>query len=346
VLKVQSMASKRNDMTPDEIALYDRQLRVWGIEAQKKMRGSKVLVVNIGALGAEICKNIVLAGIGTLTLLDDSVVSESNRVAQYFVTEKDIGKNRATASAASINALNPRVSIKVDTSKVQSKSEKYFEDFDIVCLTECSSDVLISVGEACRKAPKSISLLFGQIAGLNGMAFADLNEYTFVRSSIAEGASIEGEEKQADTSSQSSAPQSIKFASARQVFSLSWSQLLKQFGRKEQPKLKLFCAFQVLLQFESVHDRLPTPEDKHDLAECIAIRDKLGKDILPTEVLSSVVRAATSHFAPTAAIIGGIIGQEILRILSGKDMTLNNVLIFDSEHSEALIKRLSVDDAK
>jgi len=80
-------------ITEDEAAVYDRQIRVWGIEAQKRsefsfsalfpsiasfalfahtfgilldhsLRASKVLVVGLGSFGAELCKNIVLAGIG------------------------------------------------------------------------------------------------------------------------------------------------------------------------------------------------------------------------------------------------------------------------------------------
>ena len=77
----------------DEVALYDRQIRLWGMEAQTRLRNSKVLVINVGALANEIIKNIVLAGIGSLTILDANTVTESDLGAQFFLEESDVGKN-------------------------------------------------------------------------------------------------------------------------------------------------------------------------------------------------------------------------------------------------------------
>jgi len=63
------------------------------MEAQTRLRNSKVLVINVGALANEIIKNIVLAGIGSLTILDANIVTESDLGAQFFLEESDVGKN-------------------------------------------------------------------------------------------------------------------------------------------------------------------------------------------------------------------------------------------------------------
>lgn len=55
------------------------------------MRNSKVLVINVGALANEIIKNIVLAGIGSLTILDSNDVTAKDLGAQFFLEESDIG---------------------------------------------------------------------------------------------------------------------------------------------------------------------------------------------------------------------------------------------------------------
>ena len=52
-----------NTISEDEAALYDRQIRLWGIDAQKKLLSSKILLINMQGLGAEIAKNLVLSGI-------------------------------------------------------------------------------------------------------------------------------------------------------------------------------------------------------------------------------------------------------------------------------------------
>jgi molybdopterin/thiamine biosynthesis adenylyltransferase len=87
------MASTVEELSADEIALYDRQLRLWGIEAQNRMRKANILLITMKALGNEVAKNLVLAGIGSLTVLDPDVVTESDFASQFLVTEEHVGNN-------------------------------------------------------------------------------------------------------------------------------------------------------------------------------------------------------------------------------------------------------------
>jgi ubiquitin-like 1-activating enzyme E1 A len=87
------MMATTEELSADEIALYDRQLRLWGMEAQNRMRKAKVLLITIKALGNEIAKNLVLAGIGSLTILDDAVLTTSDVESQFLVTKENIGQN-------------------------------------------------------------------------------------------------------------------------------------------------------------------------------------------------------------------------------------------------------------
>jgi molybdopterin/thiamine biosynthesis adenylyltransferase len=86
-------ATTSEELSADEIALYDRQLRLWGMEAQNRMRKANILLITVKALGNEVAKNLVLAGIGSLTVLDPDIVTQSDVATQFFVTEEDIGKN-------------------------------------------------------------------------------------------------------------------------------------------------------------------------------------------------------------------------------------------------------------
>jgi tRNA A37 threonylcarbamoyladenosine dehydratase len=60
------------EISIQEVALYDRQIRLWGMDAQTKMRATHVLVVGLNGLSNEVIKNLVLAGIGSLTILSDA----------------------------------------------------------------------------------------------------------------------------------------------------------------------------------------------------------------------------------------------------------------------------------
>ena len=88
------------DLTADEAEQYDRQIRLWGLEAQKRrvistsdvihyelccrLRKSTVLVVGAKGLGAELCKNVVLAGVKSLTLLDHTPLSPDDLGCRFL----------------------------------------------------------------------------------------------------------------------------------------------------------------------------------------------------------------------------------------------------------------------
>lgn len=79
-------------LSADERALYDRQIRLWGAQAQERIRNAHILLVSLRALGTEIAKNLTLAGISSLTIVDSEVVTEEDLGAQFFLREHDLGK--------------------------------------------------------------------------------------------------------------------------------------------------------------------------------------------------------------------------------------------------------------
>lgn len=58
-----------------------------------RLRTANILLIGIKALGNEIAKNLVLAGIGSLTISDDRPVHEDDLGAQFFISERHIGMN-------------------------------------------------------------------------------------------------------------------------------------------------------------------------------------------------------------------------------------------------------------
>jgi len=58
-----------------------------------RLRAAKVLLIGLDGLGAEIAKNIILAGVNTVTFLDHRNVTELDRCSQFFIPKEDIGKN-------------------------------------------------------------------------------------------------------------------------------------------------------------------------------------------------------------------------------------------------------------
>lgn len=58
--------------------LYSRQLYLLGHEAMQAMQTSTVMVVGVGGVGMEIAKNVILAGVKAVILLDDTLVSDAD----------------------------------------------------------------------------------------------------------------------------------------------------------------------------------------------------------------------------------------------------------------------------
>eukprot|EP00038_Savillea_parva_P007534 m.170818 g.170818 ORF g.170818 m.170818 type:complete len:1074 (+) comp13295_c0_seq1:93-3314(+) len=165
-------AASSDDAGGNEIddSLYSRQRYVLGDGAMQRLAKSRVLVVGAGALGIEIAKNIVLAGPKSLTISDHRKATVSDVGTQFFLTEDDIGHNRAVASAPRLAELNPYV--RVDSATV-TELVPYVTDFECVVLTECTLEQQLQVDEVCRTHDPPIPLIVSDVVGVYGTVFVD-----------------------------------------------------------------------------------------------------------------------------------------------------------------------------
>jgi ubiquitin-like 1-activating enzyme E1 A len=79
--------SRRNRGT-----LHDLSTESHSIQLVKRMRNATILVVRLRGVATETIKNIVLAGIGKLIIVDDEDVDEEDLGAGFFFTEDDVSK--------------------------------------------------------------------------------------------------------------------------------------------------------------------------------------------------------------------------------------------------------------
>jgi hypothetical protein len=98
--------------------LHSRQLAVYGRESMRKLAGATVLICGMKGLGAEIAKNVILAGVKAVTIQDASACELADLGAQFYLTEADVGKNRAEACAAKLQELNPAVAVTANTGEI------------------------------------------------------------------------------------------------------------------------------------------------------------------------------------------------------------------------------------
>ena len=87
---------------------YDRQTRLWG-EGQILISNSKLLCLNSDSLSSEILKNLILSGVGEVTIIDKASITKEDTKTNFFVDLDDIGKSRAEIVLKNLLELNPDV---------------------------------------------------------------------------------------------------------------------------------------------------------------------------------------------------------------------------------------------
>ena len=155
-------------------SLYSRQLYVLGHEAMKRMGSSNVLIVGLKGLGAEIAKNIALAGVKSLTLFDPQPAEVADLSSQFFLHLSDVGQPRAEVTAPRVAELNSYTPVSVLNTSSLTNDLNLLSKFQVVVLTTTSLKDQFVVSEYCHK--NGIYLVIADTFGLFGYIFTDFGK--------------------------------------------------------------------------------------------------------------------------------------------------------------------------
>ena len=138
-----------------------------GREGQQRLREARVLIVGVGGLGSPAALYLAGAGVGTLGLVDDDVVSLSNLHRQVLYSEAEVGESKALCAARRLKALNSDVKtepipLRLTAENAQSIIGRY--DLVVDGCDNFATRFLIS--DACRAL--RIPYIYGAIGGLEG----------------------------------------------------------------------------------------------------------------------------------------------------------------------------------
>lgn len=101
------------DLSIEEREIYDRQIRIWGMEAQSRLRQAKVLVVNFDGFTSEISKNCVLSGM-SLDIMDNRQLDTEDH-GNFYLKAEDVGLTRGEAGSIRIQEINKLVKVRTVT---------------------------------------------------------------------------------------------------------------------------------------------------------------------------------------------------------------------------------------
>ena len=86
---------------------WQRQIMLIGDAAQDKLLRSHAAVFGVGGVGSFVCEALARAGVGTITLIDNDTVSESNLNRQLVALHSTLGKYKTEVMAKRIFDINP-----------------------------------------------------------------------------------------------------------------------------------------------------------------------------------------------------------------------------------------------
>lgn len=324
------------ELTEQEAELYDRQIRLWGLDSQKRLRAARILVAGLNGLGAEIAKNIILSGVKAVTLLDDQVVKESDFCSQFLVPQSSLAANRAEASLGRAQQLNPMVELKADTEELSNKADDFFTGFDVVCIIGAPTVDLLRINAVCRAA--GVKFFAADLWGMFGYSFADLQEHNFAEDVVKHKIISKPNEKTKTELVTSTVKRTLSYP-AYQVL-LDFDFKTQSYARKLKRSGPALPLLRVLQKFRDNEKRDPLYSERvADLEKLCIIRDEIAAGLIPDSALTHVF----AQISPAAAIVGGAVAHEIIKTVSQKEAPHHNVFLFDPESCCGFIESITGD---
>lgn len=139
-------------MNDEQLQRYSRQIMLpeFDYQGQQKLLSSRALIIGLGGLGSPVALYLAAAGVGTLVLVDDDVVDQSNLQRQIIHGESDLGMSKVVSAQQSIAAINSDVW--VETINLRLKGDALAQEVmkaDIVL--DCGDNLAtrLEVNKAC-----------------------------------------------------------------------------------------------------------------------------------------------------------------------------------------------------
>mmetsp|Transcript_9279 Transcript_9279/g.16724 ORF Transcript_9279/g.16724 Transcript_9279/m.16724 type:complete len:316 (+) Transcript_9279:662-1609(+) len=302
--------------------VYDRQIRLWGIEAQRRLGTSCVaLVGDVGSLLMhELGKNIVLAGIGSVLVVQTHVDPAACRGFLEGESSQQLSQ--------SLSQLNPLIHVEARELDELFRSNLVPQ---VVCVVGgLFGDTFLELAAKCRS--NHVMFYAGRCYGLLGALAMDLGkEFKYF---LAPKKSDDDNEVNLAEKSVESVVSTVEF---HQLEFMKWNLASKRSA------CGLFV-FQVLERFEKKFGYLPSikqrPEDARlfeTLIDEMHEELQLKKSQIPREMLTLALETACFSVAAVVPVLAGFYGREVVNIIARNAKPIVPFFFFDAKTSMGII---------
>lgn len=158
-----------------ELNRYSCQMALPGFtkEKQNLLTKSKVLIIGMGGLGCPVAQYLVAAGVGTVGIVDNDTISQSNLHRQILYTPEDVGLLKVEVAYKKLQQQNPQVHVIPYPVKITKNNViKIIQDYDIIIDGTDNFETKYLLNDACVliKKPMVFGAIYqyeGQVAILN-----------------------------------------------------------------------------------------------------------------------------------------------------------------------------------
>ncbi|MCJ7933718.1 MAG: HesA/MoeB/ThiF family protein [Chryseobacterium sp.] len=148
---------------------YSRQIFIEeiGMEGQRRIMASKVLVIGAGGLGSPVIQYLAAAGVGTLAVADFDWVELHNLNRQIIHTENRVGSSKVKSAEIFVEELNHQVAfIGIEDKINENNAEEIISQYDVIVDGSDNFSTRYLVNDTCVKLKKT--LIYGSILGFSG----------------------------------------------------------------------------------------------------------------------------------------------------------------------------------
>jgi len=154
---MQALVQELGELSNEEVRRYSRHVIMpeIGLEGQRKLKASSVLLIGTGGLGSPLALYLAAAGVGRIGLVDYDVVDESNLQRQVIHGRSTVGMLKIESAKQRLYDLNQF--IQIDTYNVPLTSENALElltPYDVIIDGTDNFPTRYLVNDACVKLGK------------------------------------------------------------------------------------------------------------------------------------------------------------------------------------------------
>ena len=159
-------------LSNSDLKKFSRQIIIKkiGINGQKKINNSKVLIIGMGGLGCPLLIYLANSGVKNIGIVDDDKITISNLNRQILFSEKDVGKYKVLVAKKKLKLMTNKIKLKVFKVKINKYNIKtILKNYQIICDGTDNFKTRYLINDYCKKMRKI--LITAAINKFNGQLF-------------------------------------------------------------------------------------------------------------------------------------------------------------------------------